>query len=427
MSPTDPVLQALPGLALGFLLAAGVTMVATPLVRRYALRAGVVDRPEARRVNTRVTARGGGLAIGFGFVSVSLVMLGINALAGFHFVDEPALVHGPQVAALLGGAALAVAIGYLDDRFQLRARWQFVGQFALAGVAVALGVLVTVINVPFSSKGIPIVGGIAIVATLVWIVGMINSINFIDGLDGLSSGIALIAALTLGVISLGVGTDESEPYVALFCFVLAGALAGFLRWNFHPASIFAGTSGIMLVGYCLAVLSVLGAAKVAVALLVMGVPIIDAFWIIVRRIAARRSPFAPDRGHIHHRLLDLGLSHRSSVLVIYGVCVLLAALSVGLPGTGQIYAFMGLVILFGLVLLLIERLGDTGEDGGSGSKALMTNAAGSADATLEDSAARKPAARKPAAAAPAAPESAAPGPAQPKEPAAAEVVGAPDR
>jgi UDP-GlcNAc:undecaprenyl-phosphate/decaprenyl-phosphate GlcNAc-1-phosphate transferase len=224
--------------------------------------------------------------------------------------------------------------------------------------------------------------------------------------------------LTLGVISLGVGTDEAEPYVALFCFVLAGALAGFLRWNFHPASIFAGTSGIMLVGYCLAVLSILGAAKVAVALLVMGVPIIDAFWIIVRRVAAGRSPFAPDRGHIHHRLLDLGLSHRASVMVIYGVCVLLAALSLGLPGTGQVYAFMGLVIVFGLALLLIERLGDTGAEKGSGSAESVAADAGSLVAAAGSvAAAAEEAAREPAE----------PEPAEPIDPAAAEVVGAPDR
>ena len=368
MNLSDDALQALPGLLLGFVLAALVTLIATPFVRRYALRLGVVDRPEARRVNTQVVARGGGLAIGFGFVSVSLIMLALNAVGGLHFVDEPAVVQTPQVVALLGGAALAVAIGFLDDRFQLRARWQFLGQFALAGVAVVLGVLVTIVNVPFASNGIPIAGALAIVATLVWIVGMINSLNFIDGLDGLSSGVALIAVVTLGIISMvGVGNSDPEPYVGLFCFVLAGALAGFLRWNFHPASIFPGTSGILLVGYSLAVLSILGAAKVAVALLVLGVPIIDAFWIIVRRLAARRSPFAPDRGHIHHRLLDLGLSHRASVLVIYGVCLMLALLSLRLSGTGQIYAFMGLVMVFGVALLLIERLSDTGADKAPGS------------------------------------------------------------
>jgi UDP-GlcNAc:undecaprenyl-phosphate GlcNAc-1-phosphate transferase len=359
MNLSDDALQALPGLLLGFALAALVTLTATPFVRRYALRLGVVDRPEARRVNTQVVARGGGLAIGFGFVSVSLVMLALNTIGGLHFVDEPAMVRMPQVVALLGGAALAVAIGFLDDKFQLRARWQFLGQCLLAGVAVTFGVLVTTINNPLGADGtLRFAGVIAIGATLLWVVGMVNSINFIDGLDGLSSGIALIAAVTLGIISLGPSTDE--PYVALFCFVLAGALAGFLRWNFHPASIFPGTSGILLVGYSLAVLSILGAAKVAVALLVLGVPIIDAFWIIVRRLSAGRSPFAPDRGHIHHRLLDLGLSHRASVLVIYSVCVLLALLSLGLSGTGQMYAFMGLVMVFGLALLLIERLGDTG-------------------------------------------------------------------
>ena len=120
---------------------------------------------------------------------------------------------------------------------------------------------------------------------MLWIVGMINSINFIDGLDGLSSGIALIAAATLGLISLTTD-DRASRSSAILCFALAGSLLGFLRWNFHPASIFIGTSGVMFVGYTLAVLSILGTAKVAVALLVLGVPIIDTFWIIVRRLRA---------------------------------------------------------------------------------------------------------------------------------------------
>ncbi len=332
----------------------------TPFVRRYARRLGIVDRPEARRVNKRVIARGGGIAIVLGFVPVSLLLLALNGLPGTHFVDDPAVVGPAQIAALLGGAVLAAGIGFLDDLLQLRARWQFLGQFLLAGVAVVLGVVVTTINDPLSPAGTLSTGAFAAVVTVLWIVGMINSINFIDGLDGLSTGIALIAAVTLGVISLT--GSPGEPYVAVFCFVLAGALAGFLRWNFHPATIFAGTSGIMLVGYSLAVLSILGAAKIAVAALVLGVPIIDTFWIIVRRIAARRSPFAADRGHIHHRLLDLGLSHRNTVLVIYGVCILLALLSLKLSNTGQMYAFMGLALVFGLVLFVIARVGG-GADG----------------------------------------------------------------
>jgi UDP-GlcNAc:undecaprenyl-phosphate GlcNAc-1-phosphate transferase len=354
---SDEAVEALPGLIAGFVLAAIVTLLVTPIVRRYATRLGVVDRPEARRVHKRIVARGGGIAIGFAFISVSALMLALNQIAGLHFVDE-SKVGLRQVAALLGGAALALGIGFLDDKYQLRARWQFLGQFALAGLAVALGMVVTLLNVPYASNGtFQLDDALAAVVTFIWIVGMINSMNFIDGLDGLSSGIALIAALTLGVISLGVGTNTIEPYVALYCFILAGALAGFLRWNFHPAKIFSGTSGIMFVGYTLAVLSILGAGKIAVALLVLGVPIIDTLWTVIRRIAAGRSPFAPDRGHIHHRLLDLGLSHRDTVLVIYGVCLVLAIMSLGLSGTGQLYAFLGLVVLFGLVLFVIERLG----------------------------------------------------------------------
>ncbi len=184
---------------------------------------------------------------------------------------------------------------------------------------------------------------------------MINSINWIDGLDGLSSGVALIAAVTLGLISLS--TQVAQPLIAVLCFALAGALLGFLRWNFHPATIFTGTSGVQFVGYTLAVLSVLGTAKVAVALLVLGVPIIDTFWIIVRRLSERRSPFTPDRSHIHHRLLDLGLSHRQTVLAIYGICVALAVLALVLTGATQLYAFLGVFVASGLVLFLPTRGG----------------------------------------------------------------------
>ena len=191
--------------------------------------------------------------------------------------------------------------------------------------------------------------------TIFWIVGMINSINWIDGLDGLSSGIAFIAAVTLGLISLT--TQVGQPLIAVLCFALAGALLGFLRWNFHPASIFAGTSGVQFVGYTLAVLAILGTAKVAVALLVLGVPIIDTFWIIVRRVSEGRSPFSPDRAHIHHRLLDLGLSHRQTVLAIYGICIVLAVLALLLSGVTQLYAFLGVFVAFGLILFLPTRGG----------------------------------------------------------------------
>ena len=150
--------------------------------------------------------------------------------------------------------------------------------------------------------------------TALWVVGMINSINFIDGLDGLSTGVAFIAAVTLGVVSLGYHRRTS-PWWPCCAPSWPGRCWAILPWNFYPAKVFIGTTGVMVVGYLLAVLAILGTAKIAVALLILGVPIIDTFWIITRRLLSGHSPFTPDRGHIHHRLLDLGLTHRGAVLL----------------------------------------------------------------------------------------------------------------
>jgi UDP-GlcNAc:undecaprenyl-phosphate GlcNAc-1-phosphate transferase len=295
------------------------------------------------------------VAIAFLVVGLAIVVFGSD----LPVVDRrPGLETGHLLALLVGGA-LAAVIGLADDYFDLRARWQLLGQLALAGGAVALGIGIALVNDPFGGGVLRFDGLVLVAITVVWIVGMINSVNFIDGLDGLSSGICLIAALTLGVISLT--TQIGQPLVALLCFALAGALLGFLRWNFHPAAVFAGTSGTMFMGYTLALLSVLGSAKVAVALLVLGVPIIDTFWIIVRRVVARRSPFTPDRGHIHHRLLDLGLSHRQTVLLIYVICVALAVLSLVLSGEDQVYAFLGVFVGTGVLLLFLAWRGFTHE------------------------------------------------------------------
>jgi UDP-GlcNAc:undecaprenyl-phosphate GlcNAc-1-phosphate transferase len=256
------------------------------------------------------------------------------------------------VALFLGGA-LAAAIGAADDLFDLRARWQLLGQAGLAALAVALGVGVEAINNPFGPDRIAFGAPFAVAFTVVWIVGMINSMNFIDGLDGLSTGIAFIAALTLGILSLT--TQVAQPFVAVLCVVLAGGLLGFLRYNFQPASIFQGTAGVMFMGYTLAILSIIGAAKVVVAVLVLGVPIIDTFWVIVRRLVAGRSPFTPDRGHIHHRLLDLGLGHRGTVLLIYAICASLGLMSLLVSTATQVYAFLGALVGFGVVLFLMTR------------------------------------------------------------------------
>jgi UDP-GlcNAc:undecaprenyl-phosphate GlcNAc-1-phosphate transferase len=336
------------GPILAVFIAAGLLSLGlTPLVRRFVIHHDIVDRPHERRVNVAPVPRAGGLAVAAAFLAVAAGFLVLNETA--HWVPEPLTIQASDLVGLLLGGALAATLGAIDDLFDLRARWQLAGQVGLAVLAVALGITIDFVANPFGEGVIRFGLLFSVGLTIFWIVGMINSINWIDGLDGLSSGIALIAVVTLGLISLT--TQIAQPLIAVLCFALAGALLGFLRWNFHPATIFLGTSGVQFVGYTLAILSILGSAKVAVALLVLGVPIIDTFWIIVRRVAEGRSPFSPDRSHIHHRLLDLGLSHARTVLVIYAICIALAALALLLSEVTQLYAFLGVFVLSGLILI----------------------------------------------------------------------------
>jgi UDP-GlcNAc:undecaprenyl-phosphate GlcNAc-1-phosphate transferase len=341
----------LPYLAAAFLGAAVLSLALTPIVRGLADRRGVVDHPHERRINTAPIPRGGGVAVAAAFLLVAIVLMAAAPALGLE--REFGELDAGELVALLAGGALAAVLGALDDRFDLRARWQLGGQVGLAIVAVVLGIEVGAIANPFGPGVILFEGAFAAGFTVFWIVGMVNSVNFIDGLDGLSGGIALIAAVTLGALSLT--PQVNQPAVAILCLGLAGAVVGFLRWNFHPATVFAGTAGTMFLGYTLALLAILGTAKVAVALLVLGVPIIDTFWTFVRRVASGRSPFTPDRGHLHHRLLDLGLSHRRTVLLIYAMCSGLGVVSLVTSGIGQVYAFLGALVASGLVLFAVTR------------------------------------------------------------------------
>jgi UDP-GlcNAc:undecaprenyl-phosphate GlcNAc-1-phosphate transferase len=349
---------ALPVLVAASIAAAVLAFIATPVVVRAAQRLGAVDQPNHRRVNAAPVPRGGGVAVAVAFLLVATVVVLLDE--HMELVPDPNRPETSTFLAVMFGGLVAMLLGLLDDAFQLRARWQLLTQLLVAAIPVAAGVYPTVLNNPVGPGTIPLDAAAGIGFTVLWILGMINSINFIDGLDGLSSGISLIAAATLGTISFTTAIGVTgQPMVGVLCFVLAASLLGFLRWNFHPAKIFIGTTGVTFVGYMLAILSILGAAKVAVALLVLGVPIIDTFWIIVRRLATGHSPFTPDRGHIHHRLLDLGLSHAQTVLVIYAICIVLALASILLSANQQLYAFLGLAVAFGVGLFLLAR-GDNG-------------------------------------------------------------------
>ena len=332
------------------LVAALTAGMGTLAMRAIARKYNIADHPSERRINTKPVPRAGGLAVAGAFALIGTLLVIFSAQFGLSAGSGSAELTSDGAAALLLGTVIAGVIGLIDDRYDLRARWQIIGQFLIALIPIAFGLRIAFISNPFGAGDLLFPDAIALGVTIFWTLGMQNSMNFIDGLDGLSGGISLFAAVTLGVIAL-----PTSPLLAALSFTLAGALAGFLRFNFYPASIYMGTSGILAVAYALAVLALLGTAKVAAALLILGVPIIDALFVIVGRIAAGRSPYTPDESHIHRRLLSYGFSHRGSVLVLYALTAALSILALLLTGSATLYAFMGLLVVLGGVIAYLSR------------------------------------------------------------------------
>ena len=341
------------------LLAFALAAIATPLVGILARRLGMLDMPGGRRRHPRPIPRPGGFAIAIAFGTAIFVFWLIDRFAGHPFLI-PEEVRSSRFTLTAIAALLGMVIGLVDDLLELRARWQFLGQVVVAAVIVLAGIRIDFVNDPLSDRLIQLSFPVAVAFTMLWIVGMNNALNFIDGLDGLAAGVAAIAALTLGGLALL--PQVSEPFVAWMGFSLAGAIAGFLLFNFHPARLFLGTTGVVFVGTMLAVLSIFGTAKVAAALLVLGVPIIDTFYVLVRRVLSGQPPFAPDRGHFHHRLLDVGLTHQQAVLLIYLMTALLGTLAFMTSGRGQIAGFVGLGVLLGILVMVLAQRSSKAEE-----------------------------------------------------------------
>ena len=332
------------------LVAALTAGMGTLAMRAIARKYNIADHPSERRINTKPVPRAGGLAVAGAFALIGTLLVIFSAQLGLSAGSGSAELTSDGAAALLLGTVIAGVIGLIDDRYDLRARWQILGQFLIALIPIAFGLRIAFISNPLGAGDLLFPDAISLGVTIFWTLGMQNSMNFIDGLDGLSGGISLFAAVTLGVIAL-----PTSPLLAALSFTLAGALAGFLRFNFYPASIYMGTSGILAVAYALAVLALLGTAKIAAALLILGVPIIDALFVIVGRIVAGRSPYTPDESHIHRRLLNYGFSHRGSVLVLYALTAALSILALLLTGSATLYAFMGLLVVLGAVITYLSR------------------------------------------------------------------------
>jgi len=303
-------LQGVGALALACAIAYG----ATPLVRRLALRVGALDRPVARSVHSKPTPRLGGLAICLAAV-VSLLAF----LRG----------GGHDAYAILGGAAVILAVGVIDDVKGLPAWAKLLGQIAAAAALVAAGVRVEWLTNPSGGMWhLPVLG---IPITLFWVVAVINVVNLVDGLDGLAAGISTIAALTLMIVTAGQGQVVAMVVMG----AVAGAALGFLPYNFNPAKIFMGDTGSMFLGYMIAAVSVQWTLKcttvvaLAVPVLALGLPIFDTSFAILRRLAARRPVHEADQEHLHHRLLRLGFTQRQVVVLMYvlsaglGLCAVL--------------------------------------------------------------------------------------------------------
>jgi len=334
------------------ILAFALAAIATPLVGVFARRFGMLDVPGGRRVHPRPIPRPGGLAIAVAFGVAIASFWVVDRLSGGPFLI-PEEVRSPRFTLTAIAALLGVGIGLVDDLFELRARWQLLGLGLVAAVIVLAGIHIDFVNDPLSDRLVELAFPVAVAFTMFWIVGMNVALNFIDGLDGLAAGVAAIAAVTLGGLALL--PQVAEPFVAWMGFTLAGAIAGFLLFNFHPARLFLGTTGVAFLGTMLAVLSIFGTAKVAAALLVLGVPIIDTFYVLVRRMLSGRPPYAPDRGHFHHRLLDVGLTHQQAVLFIYGMTAILGTLAFVTSGRAQLASFVALAILLGVAVMALAQ------------------------------------------------------------------------
>ncbi len=327
-----------------FIVALALTFAATPLVKRLAIRIKAVDVPrDNRRMHKVPIPRMGGLAIFAGFLVSSLLFIPL----------------GREFRAILLGALLLVVLGIIDDIVALKAQVKFVGQIVAALIPALSGVSIHGFVNPFQHAHYIALGVLSIPVTVLWIVGITNAVNFIDGLDGLACGVSTIATVTMFIIAVLFG----ESSVAFTMAALAGACLGFLPYNMNPAKIFMGDTGSMFLGYLLAVTSIQGLFKFyavisfAVPFIILGLPIFDTGFAIVRRLLKGQSPLQADRGHVHHRLIDLGFDQKQSVAILYAFSAVMGLTAVLLASTHEsrlIFFAIAVLICFFLAMSLMR-------------------------------------------------------------------------
>ena len=306
----------------------------TPLVKRLAFKIGAVDAPNYRKVHSRIMPRLGGLAIYLSFL-IGLVILRPDS---------------EYTIAIVLAATVIIITGVLDDMYEISAKAKMLGQLVAAFIIVFYGgIQIDMINLPFG--GDMDFGLLSIPLTILWIVGITNAINLIDGLDGLAAGVSTIALITISAMAIIV----PNPFVLAVAALLACSTLGFLFFNFHPAKIFMGDTGALFLGFMIAVLSLLGFKNITmvsfiIPVIMLGVPISDTFFAIVRRVRNKQKWSDPDKSHLHHRLLDIGFSHRQTVLIIYGIALMFGLFAI-IFSMAKIW---GAILLVTVILVALE-------------------------------------------------------------------------
>lgn len=328
------------------IVAAFAAILLTPLVKRLAFRIGAVDAPNYRKVHARIMPRLGGLAIFGGF------LVGVAIL-------RP---ESEYTLAVILGATVIIITGVLDDMYEISAKAKMLGQFLAALIIVFVGgINIEMINLPFGGE--LDFGFLSIPFTILWIIAITNAINLIDGLDGLAAGVSTIALVTMSTMAFIMG----ETFVLAMAAILAASAFGFLFHNFHPAKIFMGDTGALFLGFMIAVLSLLGFKNLTVVsfiipVIMLGVPISDTFFAIVRRLRNKQKWSDPDKSHLHHRLIDLGFSHKQTVLLIYAIAVLFGLAAIIFSMAKVWGAILLITVILVAIELFVEVIGLAGKN-----------------------------------------------------------------
>lgn len=295
---------------MAFVMAFLISFFTTPLAKKIAFKVGAIAQPRKRDMHSKPIPRMGGIAIVFGFMFTFIFVI--------RYIT---ILDWKQIIGILSGALIIFLLGFFDDIYELNAKLKFIIQILAASIVAFCGIRVHFISIPFIVDNPMFLDALSIPLTIIWIVGVTNAVNLIDGLDGLAAGVSSIASLSLMVLSIHSG----YPVAVLLTATLAGSCLGFLPYNFNPASIFMGDTGSTFLGFVLAVTSILGLLKgytlatIFIAVLILALPIFDTAFAIIRRALSGKPIMSPDRGHLHHRLVDNGYSHKGAVITLYGI------------------------------------------------------------------------------------------------------------